>query len=116
MGASTYAWIEQNLDGPWPYDLPAWVLTHRSFAARTDGGDVRFAAGDVAALHPAMVEAAAGLDVWVVGGGDLAGQLADHGLLDAVLVSVAAVTLEAREALRHRRIELQLHVLALKQQ
>ena len=108
MGASTYAWIEQNLDGPWPYDLPAWVLTHRSFAARTDGGDVRFAAGDVAALHPAMVEAAAGLDVWVVGGGGLAGQLADHGLLDAVLVSVAPVTLGAGAPLLPRRIELQL--------
>ncbi len=108
MGANTYAWIEQHLDGPWPYDLPAWVLTHRSFPPRTDGADVRFASGDVADLHPAMVEAAAGRDVWVVGGGDLAGQLADRGLLDAVLVSIAPVTLEAGAPLLPRQIELRL--------
>jgi dihydrofolate reductase len=30
--------------------------------------------GDVAALHPKLVSAAAGKDVWVVGGGDAAAQ------------------------------------------
>ena len=108
MGASTYAWVNENLDGPWPYDLPTWVLSHRTFPARTDGADVRFASGDVAELHPAMLTAAAGRDVWVVGGGDLAGQFADHGLLDAVLVSVAPVTLGAGAPLLPRRLELRL--------
>src|SRR5690625_4357867 len=41
MGASTYAWLGDNYDGPWPYDVPCWVLTHRNFPARDDG-DVRF--------------------------------------------------------------------------
>jgi dihydrofolate reductase len=40
-----------------------------------------------------MVEAAGGRNVWIVGGGDLAGQFADAGLLDEVIVSIAPVTL-----------------------
>lgn len=108
MGASTYAWVIDQLDGSWPYDLPTWVITHRTFPARTDGADVRFAGGDVAALHPAMVAAADGKDLWVVGGGDLAGQFADQGLLDAVQVSVASVTLGAGAPLLPRHIELRL--------
>ena len=108
MGASTYAWVTDRLDGPWPYDLPTWVLAHRAFPPRTDAADVRFASGDVAALHPAMTAAAAGKDLWVVGGGDLAGQFADQGLLDVVQLSVAPVTLGAGAPLLPRHLELRL--------
>lgn len=108
LGAATYAWLCEQLDGPWPYDLPSWVITHRAFPPRTDGADVRFAGGDVAALHPEMTAAAAGKDVWVVGGGDLAGQFAERGLLDAVQVSVAPVTLGAGAPLLPRHVELRL--------
>ena len=45
-------------------------------------------------------------DVWIVGGGDLAGQFADVGLLDDVLVSIAPVTLASGAPLLPRRIEL----------
>jgi dihydrofolate reductase len=40
-----------------------------------------------------MVEAAGGKNVWIVGGGELAGRFYDHGLLDELIVQVAAVTL-----------------------
>ena len=53
-----------------------------------------------------MVEAAGDRNVWVVGGGDLAGQFADHGLLDELLVMIAPVTLGAGRPLLPRRIEL----------
>lgn len=112
MGAATYAWVIDQLEGPWPYELPTWVLTHRTFPRRTDGADVRFASGDVAVLHPEMVAAAAGKDLWVVGGGDLAGQFAEHGLLDAVGVSVAPVTLGAGAPLLPRHVELRLSEVA----
>jgi dihydrofolate reductase len=40
-----------------------------------------------------MVRAAAGRNIWIVGGGDVAGQFYDAGLLDEVPVQVASVTL-----------------------
>ena len=55
-----------------------------------------------------MVAAARGKNVWIVGGGDLAGQFADAGLLDEVLVTIAPVTLGAGAPLLPRRIELRL--------
>jgi dihydrofolate reductase len=62
--------------------------------------------GDVAAVHEQMVRAADGRNVWIVGGGDLAGQFADAGLLDEVWVSIACVTLGAGAPLLPRRLEL----------
>jgi dihydrofolate reductase len=55
-----------------------------------------------------MVDAAGDRNIWIVGGGDLAGQFADAGLLDEVLVSIAPVTLGAGAPLLPRRIELRL--------
>jgi dihydrofolate reductase len=55
-----------------------------------------------------MVEAAGGRNVWIVGGGDLAGQFADAGLLDEVIVSIAPVTLGAGRPLFPRRWDLEL--------
>jgi dihydrofolate reductase len=55
-----------------------------------------------------MVEAAGDRNVWIVGGGDRAGQFADAGLLDEVIVSIAPVTLGAGAPLLPRRLELRL--------
>jgi dihydrofolate reductase len=46
--------------------------------------------------------------VWIVGGGDLAGQFADAGLLDELWVQYAPVSLGAGAPLLPRRIELEL--------
>ena len=106
MGASTYEWIQRYTAGePWSYDIPCWVLTHRRLTPY-DGADVRFAEGDVVPLHREMTEAAGGRNLWVVGGGDLAGQFADAGLLDEVIVSIAPVTLGAGAPLLPRHVEL----------
>jgi dihydrofolate reductase len=50
--------------------------------------------------------------VWVVGGGDLAGQFADAGLLDEVVVSIAPVTLGSGRPLFPRRHALRLDEVA----
>ncbi len=50
-------------------------------------------AGDVAELHPKLVAAAAGKDVWVVGGGDVAAQFTSAGLIDEMIVSYAPCSL-----------------------
>lgn len=114
MGATTYTWVVDHLragDGDWPYAQPTWVLTHRELEA-PEGADVRFASGDVRPVHAQLVAAAGGADVWVVGGGDLAGQLADAGLLDEVEVSIAPVTLGSGRPLFPRRFDLRLVELA----
>jgi dihydrofolate reductase len=49
--------------------------------------------GDVAALHAKLVSAAAGRDVWVVGGGRVAAQFVAAGLIDELIVSYAPCTL-----------------------
>lgn len=109
MGASTYEWILRHEgDKPWPYQIPAWVLTHRKLP-RVEG-DVRFAAADtdqeLRDLHGEMAEAAKGRGVWVVGGGGIAADLARLGLLDEVVVSIAPVTLGSGRPLLPERVDL----------
>ncbi|WP_166868948.1 MULTISPECIES: dihydrofolate reductase family protein [unclassified Salinibacterium] len=106
MGASTYAWVLEH-DAGWSYTQPAFVLTHREFPV-PDGADVRFRSGDVAAVHAEVIAAAEGRDVWVVGGGDLAGQFADAGLLDEVWVQFAPVTIAEGQPLLPRSLDLEL--------
>ena len=75
-------------------------------------GDVRFARGDVRSVHAEMTGAAGGKDLWVVGGGELAGQFADAGLLDEIIVYVAAVTLGGGAPLLPRTLDLRLEEVA----
>ena len=114
MGATTYEWILEHefADKPpaewkWPYDIPCWVFTHRQLPVVPDS-EIEFTSADIASVHKEMVAAAGDRNVWIVGGGDLAGQFADVGLLDDVIVSIAPVTLGAGAPLLPRRIELRL--------
>ena len=50
------------------------------------------------------LRAADGKNVWIVGGGELAGQFYDHGLLDELFVQVGSVTLGAGKPLLPRAI------------
>ena len=114
MGATTYEWIRARITAgveKWGYTMPAVVFTHRDLP-RVEGADLRFTAGDVASVHAELVAAADGKDVWVVGGGDLAGQFADAGLLDEIVASIAPVTLGAGRPIFPRRYALRLTELA----
>ena len=106
MGASTYEWLLRNQEG-WEYRVPVWVLTHRELPV-PEGADVRIAQGDVRRLHAEMADAAGDKDIWIVGGGDLAGQFADAGLLDELWVQFAPVTLGEGRSLLPRRLDLEL--------
>jgi dihydrofolate reductase len=110
MGASTYEWMLRHVvaraadaQSAWPYTQPTWVFTHRDLPA-VPGADLRFVRGDVQPVHAQMCAAANGLNVWLVGGGDLVGQFHDAGLLDEVFVQVGSVTLGAGRPLLPRRI------------
>jgi dihydrofolate reductase len=114
MGSSTYEWVidhefadKDPSEWKWPYDLPCWVFTSRELQV-VPNADIRFVRGDVAPVHAEMTTAAEGKNVWIVGGGDLAGQFAEAGLLDEVIVYLAPVTLGAGAPLLARRVELSL--------
>ena len=87
MGSTTYEWIlnhefaeKDPAEWKWPYDIPCWVFTHRQLpVVPSDDPDV-----------------------------PLAGQFADVGLLDEVILMIAPVTLGAGAPLLPRRIELRL--------
>ena len=106
LGATTYEWVLDH-EGSWPYTLPAWVFTHRELAVPA-GGAVRLTQADVRDVHAEMTAAADGKDLWVVGGGELAGQFADAGLLDEVWVQYAPVTLGSGAPVLPRALDLEL--------
>jgi dihydrofolate reductase len=111
MGSTTYEWVlanDQLLEHPEKWrgyygETPCWVFTTRELPA-IDGADLRFVQGDVAPIHAEMVEAAGDRNVWIVGGGGLAGQFADAGLLDEIQLNVAPVTLGAGSPLLPKRL------------
>jgi dihydrofolate reductase len=51
-----------------------------------------------------MRAAAGGKNLWIVGGGDLAGQFHDAGLLDELILQVGSVTLGKGRQLFPRRV------------
>ncbi len=110
MGSTTYEWMLRHVVGPeasrpepWPYRQPVWVFSSRRLPS-VPGADIRFVHGDVRPVHAEMTAAAGGRNIWIVGGGDLAGQFHDHGLLDEVFVQVGSVTLGAGKPLLPRAI------------
>jgi dihydrofolate reductase len=93
MGSATYEWVAENASA-WPYeDKPTWVFTSRGELPAMEGANLRFVSGEVAALAGEMLEAAGDGPLWIVGGGDLAVQFAEAGLLDEVVVTVVPVAL-----------------------
>jgi dihydrofolate reductase len=110
MGSATYEWMLRHVVAPaagppqpWPYRQPAWIFTSRTLPA-APGADIRWARGDVRPVHAEMMRAAGGRNIWIVGGGELAGQFHDHGLLDELFVQVGSVTLGAGKPLLPRAI------------
>lgn len=110
MGSATYEWmlrhahtVEGQMGKAWPYTQPAWIFTHRQLPT-IGGADIRFVQGGVEEVHAEMIRAAARKNIWVVGGGDLAGQFFDAGLLDEAIIQVASVTLGKGKQLFPRRV------------
>jgi dihydrofolate reductase len=110
-GSTTYEWVLRETDlltnpARW-HDFygqrPTFVFTSRQLPVQV-GADVRFVCGSVLEALPALRAAAKGRDVWVVGGGDLAGQFADAGALDKVILTIAPATLAGGAPLFPRRL------------
>ncbi len=110
MGSATYEWMYRNADkvaeetgSSWPYTQPAWIFTSRTLPL-IDGANVHFFNGEVKDIHAELKAAAEGRNIWVVGGGDLAGQFYDAGLLDELIVQLGSATLGKGKPLFPRRV------------
>jgi dihydrofolate reductase len=108
MGSRTYEFILGELaeGGDWPYKgKAAWVLSSRDLPEpEGEDVDVRITGANVSELYDEMIAAAGERDLWVVGGGNVASQFADEGLLDEVLVTVVPVVLGDGRPLFDRRL------------
>ncbi|MFT3813120.1 MAG: dihydrofolate reductase family protein [Acidovorax sp.] len=110
MGSATYEWMVRNAekvaaetDSSWPYAQPAWIFSSRQLPI-IEGANIRFANGDVHHVHAEMRAAAGKKNIWIVGGGDLAGQFYDAGLLDELIIQVGSATLGKGKPLFPRRV------------
>jgi dihydrofolate reductase len=110
MGSSTYEWMLRNAElcveetgSAWPYTQPVWIFSSRDLPT-IDGADIRFASGGVRPLYADMQAAAAGKNIWIAGGGDLAGQFYDAGLLDELIIQIGSATLGRGKPLFPRRV------------
>lgn len=100
-GSATYEWILDHLGeavhepGRWPYaGKPYWVLSTRELhVPEVEGMDVRVVNASAAEIHPELARAAGDRNIWIVGGGGVASQFAEAGLLDDVIVTVVPVAL-----------------------
>jgi dihydrofolate reductase len=102
-GSVTYEFVLEHTrgGGSWPYPgKPCWVLSSRDLPSPPgDDVDVRITKGEVVDLYQEMIASAGERNLWVVGGGNVASQFADAGLLDEVHVTVVPVVLGAGKPL-----------------
>jgi dihydrofolate reductase len=96
-GSVTYEFILDQFDQgkEWPYKgKPFWILSSRDLPVpKAEQVDLRVVEGDVAELCDQMRASAGEGNLWVVGGGNVASQFADAGLLDEVRLTVVPVVL-----------------------
>ncbi|WP_077488554.1 dihydrofolate reductase family protein [Sinomonas mesophila] len=92
MGGGTYAWIRSHSPGTWPYSVPSWVFTHHELGV-DDDADVVLVRGDVVEFADELRHSAGGKDVYIVGGGVLAGEFLAAGLVDRIVLTIVPVAL-----------------------
>ena len=107
-GATTYKFVLGLVEAgtEWPYKgKPCWVLSSRDLPVpEGEGVDVRIVDAKVPDLYDEMIAAAGERDLWVLGGGNVASQFADEGLLDEVCLTVVPVVLGEGKPLFDRRL------------
>jgi dihydrofolate reductase len=100
MGSTTYEWLlntENLMDEPAKWQrffgsMPTIVFSTRALPI-PGGADVQVVAGPVASHLEHLRQLAGEKDVWVTGGGDLAGQFLDAGALGRIELTIAPAAL-----------------------
>lgn len=112
MGANTFRWVVAQIGAEaeparWSEhhgDIPTFVFA-RSAVPMLPGANIRLVSGEVSAVLPDILAAAAGGTVWLMGGGELAGQFVDADALDEIALTIAPAFLDSGASLLPRRIE-----------
>lgn len=98
MGRTTFDWISEALAAEsgagWPYSVPTFVATSRPLVAMP-GAEVHTVAGPIQSWLPTVAQVAGDRLIWLVGGGSLAADLAEQGLLHQMRVTLVPVSLGA---------------------
>ena len=110
-GSTTYEWVLNQEDllnnsEKWPeyYGArPMYIFTTRDLKIPL-GADVRIVSGNVKDHFEKISESANGKDIWLIGGGDLAGQFFEAGLLNEIHLSVAPVAIRGGASVLPRSI------------
>lgn len=100
-GSSTYRWLIEHEDliahpDKWQAlygDRKTFVFTTRTDLPIVPGADITFISGPPAEHIERILTAAGNGDIWLIGGGRLAGEFAKIGHLDEIHLSIAPVTL-----------------------
>ncbi|AJT40833.1 dihydrofolate reductase family protein [Psychromicrobium lacuslunae] len=93
MGADTYRFVLEEMPGGWPYPgLPCWVFSNHELPGY-QGEDIRFVSGEVSEIAREASSAAGQRNVWLLGGGQLAGQFQRAGLIDELILTIVPVLL-----------------------
>ena len=103
MGSTTYEWLLAH-GGVWPYSgMATWVLSSRELPEpEGEDVDVHIVSAEVQDLIDEMRAAAGERDLWIVGGGNVASQFAQHDLLDRVELTLVPVVLGSGKPLFER--------------
>ena len=97
IGAETSAFMVRH--GSWPYgEKPTWIVTHAESLEPLEGAVVEPFAGNLAELVR-LIGARELERTWLVGGGDVAGQLLAADLVDELILTVAPTLLGRGPAL-----------------
>ncbi len=99
MGSSTYEWllnhsaeVEAQTGSKWPYHQVTWVFSTRDLE-KLESHEIYYARGPVKNFIEEIKAKANGKNIWIVGGGDLAGQFFDAQILDELILQFAATCL-----------------------
>lgn len=113
MGSTTYEWLLKDLDfidDPQKWadvygDRPTWVFSSRNLEV-PEGSPIKVISGAITdALPKISASNPKNSDIWIVGGGDLAGQFFEAGALDRIILTMAPVFLDKGKPAMPRRIE-----------
>jgi dihydrofolate reductase len=94
-GSTTYEFVLDHVGegGTLPYaGKPYWVLSSRELPT-PEGDEVRIVNAGVNELFDELMASAGDRNLWVMGGGNVASQFADEGLLDELILTVVPVVL-----------------------
>jgi dihydrofolate reductase len=111
MGSNTYRWLmekENIISKPDKWQTyfgnkPVYVFTN-NLMQKPKNANIEFLCGDVSNHIEKFIHKAGSGDIWIQGGGDLAGQFFDCKILNEIHLSVAPVFLESGKFLLPRDI------------